>query len=185
MNEPSVVWLVHKNPSDICSFSSVASRVATCKISFTVFLICVFVSILGYPVASLAQGVCDRTSQIRDEIVEATEHNDCALVTSADLDSIRSLDLSGEGIRELRAGDFDGLSSLRYLYLQNNQLTILPPGVFSGLANLGAGAINAASLDLRGNPLTTLPTGAFDGLGQVGRMDWNPEDLETLSPGTF
>ena len=46
------------------------------------------------------------------------------------------LNLREKGITALKAGDFEGLSSLRLLTLQNNNLTSLPAGVFDDLSDL-------------------------------------------------
>ena len=77
-----------------------------------------------------AQGVCDRTTQVRDKLMESTGVSDCAQVTREHLADLVELDLSGTGITMLQAGDFFGLSSLRALWLNNNSLEELPEGVF-------------------------------------------------------
>ena len=57
-----------------------------------------------------------------------------------------------------KAGDFDGLASLRWLDLHGNRLTSLPAGIFRGLASL-------EWLALGTNGLTSLPAGRFGGRG--------------------
>ena len=91
-------------------------------------------------------GICGRTSQVRDEILEQIDDvSACGLVTVADLSSVTTLSLNNSGITSLQADDFSGLSGLEILRLRDNDLSALPAGVFSGLSNLNR-------LDLRGNP---------------------------------
>ena len=85
----------------------------------------------------------------------------CAAVTAADLAAITgTLDLYGQSIAGLKAGDFAGLTKLRTLYLDNNGLTELPDEVFAGLTAL-------KELYLNNNELTTLPGGVFAGLTRL------------------
>ena len=74
----------------------------------------------------------------------------------------------------LPAGVFDGLASLQWLYLEENQLTALPAGVFDGLASL-------STLVLRDNQLTSLPAGVFDGLTSLGSLDLRDNHLVGLT----
>ena len=71
---------------------------------------------------------------------------------------------------------FDGLSSLEYLQLYNNDLTELPDGVFDGLSSL-------ERLYLVGNALTELPDGLFDGLSELHTLylHGNPGSPFTLT----
>ena len=82
-----------------------------------------------------AEGVCDRTTQVRDGLVAAANVNHCSLVTDAKLKVITYLNLNDTEITSLKAGDFAGLSALRWLYLEDNELTLdtVPAGVFDSL----------------------------------------------------
>ena len=61
-------------------------------------------------------GVCDRTEQVRDAIVAAVpEVTDCADVTDTHLAAIARLNLRSDSIMALAAGDFAGLTSLKWL----------------------------------------------------------------------
>ena len=176
--------------------------------------------------ATSSAGVCDRTPQVRDAIVEGAGKSDCAAVTSADLASITSLNLAGprkvitasdecresygrdipahkEGIirslcglpsqvasddqtaahssggpelHALRDGDFEGLSGLSRLDLQDNWLIELPEDLFDPLESLN-------SLNLRRNILTELPDGVFDNLGQLSSVDVAGNRLTKLPVG--
>ena len=93
--------------------------------SLAAVLLVAFAAILGLPLQAEAQtGVCGRTEQVRDEILdEISGVTDCADVTDAHLAAITgTLSLDREGITALAAGDFDGLTKLTQLQLQNNSL---------------------------------------------------------------
>ena len=57
-------------------------------------------------------GVCGRTQQVSDKLVELAGADDCASVTASDLAAITTLDLDDTGLTSLQAGDFDGLTTL-------------------------------------------------------------------------
>ena len=83
------------------------------------------------PVVSTLTLLSDRTPEVRDAIVRAIPGvNSANDVTEAHLKTIISLDLNDKSITSLKAGDFAGLSSLRTLYLNGNQLTSLPSNLF-------------------------------------------------------
>ena len=121
---------------------------------------------------TIEEGVCDRTRQVGDEIVQQAGVGDCTQVEDRHLASIHGLDLcfpkeewlgcqrEDDPITDLREGDFLGLSGLEWLNLGGNGLTALPEGVFSGLVSL-------ESLDLAINDLTALPEGVFSGLSNL------------------
>ena len=113
--------------------------------------------------------ICDRTPQVRDEILLAIGANDCAAVTAGQLAAIEVLcfhdfdfgstycrsSYDRDPLATLKLSDFDGLTSLLGLLLDGNRLTTLPAGVFDKLTSL-------VVLGLNGNNLTALPAGAFD-----------------------
>ena len=126
---------------------------------------------------TILEGVCDRTPQVRDEIVEEAGSRNCMGVGDSHLARIWVMSLF-VGSREseearitvLREGDFAGLSSLRLLDLHGNALAELPPAIFSGLSSL-------RHLYLSGNKLTELPEGVFAGLSSLESLrlgDLNP-----------
>ena len=100
-------------------------------------------------------GLCDRTRQVRDKILEVIGISDCARVTLEHLAQVKALHLSGSGLSGLQVDDFSGLVALQSLLLNNNSLRSLPQGVFSGLRSLRV-------LWLQGNSLNSLPTGVLD-----------------------
>ena len=67
--------------------------------------------------------VSERTPQVRDTIVALVPGVDSANdVTASHLALITNLNLSEQSITTLKAGDFDGLSALRWLSLAKNTL---------------------------------------------------------------
>ena len=123
--------------------------------------------------------VCERTPQVRDAIVDKAGVYSCESVDAAALSRMRQgLDLENAAIDSLKAGDFDGLTSLQSLALSGNRLTALPVGLFGGMASL-------AVLGLGGNDLTELPAGIFDGLDSLQILFLSENRLTTLPAGVF
>ena len=114
------------------------------------YLVLLFALLL--PSAGNAQGetdgVCGRTQQVLDELVRLAGAGDCASVTADNLAEITDLDLDNKAIASLQAGDFAGLTSLEYLRLRNNQLSLdsFPGGLFSSLP------LTIRSIEVSGNP---------------------------------
>ena len=127
-----------------------------------------------------AVGICDRTVQVREAILNQIGGADsCSAVTDADLAAVTgTLNLEDAGLSSLRAGDFSGLTGLQSLYLGYNQLTALPADIFSGLANLGG-------VRLTKNKLQALPSGVFAGLVNLDVLDLEYNELQTLPVGAF
>nr|AAX77055.1 variable lymphocyte receptor [Lethenteron appendix] len=69
----------------------------------------------------------------------------------------QTLWLGNNQITKLEPGVFDSLTQLTYLTLRDNQLTALPEGLFDRLGNL-------QQLGLHINQLKSIPRGAFDNL---------------------
>ena len=106
-------------------------------------------------------GICDRTQQVRDEILNAlSDVDDCAAVTVADLATVTELYIVRQNVTALRSGDFAGLSAVGEIQLRRNALSTLPPDLFSGLSALRV-------LILSDNALTSLPPGVFSGLSAL------------------
>ena len=128
-------------------------------------------------------GICGRTPAVRDALLDLIEENegaiDCADVSAAHLAAITGrLDLSGQGIEVLKAGDFAGLTGLTQLYLYSNALSSLPGGVFADLSALD-------NLDLNDNDLRSLPGGVFAGLTELTNLALFNNELTTLPGGVF
>ena len=130
------------------------------------------------PTSAHAQGICDRTPQVREKLVEITRASGCGQVTRAHLASIRELDLAESGITELQQHDFSGLNFLNWLRLNKNALTELPQGIFSGLNSLEI-------LSLQDNSLTALPENVFSGLSRLRFLHLFRNSLGALPEGIF
>ena len=135
-------------------------------------------------------GICDRTEQVRDDIIGLLNAQDlgslgikdCSEVTEEYLTRIRFLDLAGGGtggkITSLKSGDFEGLSGMSELNLEDNSLSKLPEGVFDGLSSL-------EMLTMQGNDLGSLPEGVFDDLTNLHTLALYDNDLAALPDGVF
>ena len=132
-------------------------------------------------VAAIRVDICDRTEQVRDAILlKLTGTDDCSLVTSAQLQTVRgALDLGDMDIETLQADDFRHLTSLQRLDLSGKtQLSALPEGVFDNLFNLEV-------LGLEGSDLSALPSGVFDNLTNMEWLYLQHNDLSALPDGVF
>ena len=148
-----------------------------------VWLLLLLTALLALPRQAQAQasaGICDRTPQVRDAILDRIGGGAaCGNVTAAQLATITgSLTLGRQGIASLKLGDFDGLTNLRNLYLGANALTSLPEGVFGGLTNL-------EHLNLGQNSLASLPEGMFDGLVNLEHLWLFSNALKSVPEGVF
>ena len=116
-------------------------------------------------------GICERTNQVRDAILDRVDGVDgCKAVTAAHLSTIDGeMVLAGMDIGELQPGDFDGLTTLDVLDVRGSGLTSLEAGVFDGLSSLTV-------LDLRGNWYNAYPD-------WLGSAHWNR--LASLEKGVF
>ena len=129
-------------------------------------------------------GICDRTEQVRDALLDSTGVGDCAAVTVADLATVTTVDLSLiatgiSGITALKSGDFAGLTALTLLAVGGQSgLTSLPSDVFSGLSAL-------TTLSLAGNALGSLPSGVFSGLSALTNLALNNNSLGSLPSNVF
>ena len=160
---------------------------------------------MAAPVETAAQdeaaGVCDRTEQVRDEILRRLPYvADCASVTATDLHSIGRMVLTRPN--SLTAGDFAGLTSLAQLKITGRSLRSLPSGIFDGLtslrvlhvtrtrvrtlpAHLFANLTSLETLELQQNRLRTLPEGVFAGLTSLETLELQQNRLRTLPEGVF
>ena len=126
-----------------------------------------------------AQGICDRSEQVKAAIVNAiSEADSCAQVTRESLAGILYLDISGSGISSLRVNDFSGLSNLIDLDLDNNALEELASGQFNELQR-------AEIIRLTSNAISSLPQGAFANLPNLRILKLANNRLRSISNEVF
>lgn len=109
---------------------------------------------------SAFSNICERTSIVKQVLLEAIGKQNCSEITNEDLKAITALNLSRDFFRtgiQLKTNDFSGLMSLKQLNLSYNDLDSLPVGIFSNLTSLN-------SLYLGSNNLSLLPPGIFSPL---------------------
>ena len=100
---------------------------------------------------ALTGGVCERTPQVRDALVALAQGRNlpvtnCMQVTADHLARFNNLALDDQGITALKAGDFEGLSTLGFLSIGYNALTALPAGIFDGAESLHSLYLNHNAL---------------------------------------
>ena len=66
--------------------------------------------------------VCERTEQVKKEIMKQLSTESCENITQGDLLNIKQLNLRTKVIESLKPGDFSGLLNLEILDLSNNRL---------------------------------------------------------------
>ena len=137
---------------------------------------------VAFPGTARAQapspGVCDRTPQVRDKLVEKSPVSQCSQVTSEHLAGITELELESAGITSLKSGDFAGLTSLMRIDLSQNSLTELPPNIFDGLENL-------SSLSLVSNYITSFSPDVFKELTELNRLSLQANSISSLDGDIF
>ena len=169
-------------------------------------LTCFFLLAAAVPALSQAQtvNICDRTKQVRDQILLWLGANDCAAVDSQALaGQLSALQLQRQELTALQSGDFAGLTGVLSLQLHENQLTALPADVFDGLTSLNGLSLDKNqltalpadvfdsltltlyTLGLTENRLTTLPADVFDGLTRLDWLRLNENRLTALPAGVF
>ena len=94
------------------------------------------------------------------------------------LTGLQLLNLSNNQITVLPQGIFDALNQLQWLALYSNQITVLPQGIFDALNQLEV-------LGLDNNQITVLPQGIFDALNQLQRLGLNKNQITVLPQGIF
>ena len=135
----------------------------------------------------LTGGVCERTPQVRDKLLERVKANDsnvtdCSKVTTTHLEALTGAAVSGPSRhRDAQAGGFRGARRDRpILTLNANDLTALPAGVFEGLDD------TLTYLYLHDNDLQTIAPGVFDGLtGPALAINLQRNNLSSLPPRIF
>ena len=112
----------------------------------------------------------ERTRQVRDAIVLAAGVNSADDVTATHLAAITLFRLDHKGITTLQTGDFDGLTSLTWLYLHSNSISDI--SVLENLTNL-------TGLYLGGNSISDIST--LQNLTNLTRLDLSYTSISDIS----
>ncbi|XP_048221816.1 platelet glycoprotein Ib alpha chain [Perognathus longimembris pacificus] len=92
--------------------------------------------------------------------------------------ALATLDASFNQLNSLSPEVLEGLSHLHELYLQNNNLQVLPPGLLLATPRL-------RKLNLSNNKLGELPPGLLEGLGELDSLYLQGNWLRTVPKGFF
>ena len=127
------------------------------------------------PVLSVHANICSRTGAVKTAILAdpAVPTTDCTEVDLRWMRNITELNLEGESLDSIQAGDFTGLTGLRELDLSQNLITSLPTGVFDHLSSL-------QSLDLSDNNLESIPSDAFQELVSLDALGLSRTNLDSV-----
>lgn len=87
---------------------------------------------------TITEGVCDRTLEVCEALVDLSGGGDCDGVSLQDIENTTSaiVEISTSTRSSLKSRDFDNLPDLQRIHLKNNNIAELPPGLFSGLTKL-------------------------------------------------
>ena len=118
--------------------------------------------------------VCHRTDEVETYILAlGGTASDCRDVTKSQLAAITAATFNLEdSTTSLKSGDFNDLTGLTSLGLQDNNLSSLPADLFDDNTKL-------TTLDLDDNNFSTLPDGIFEELTALSTLDLSG------NPGTF
>ena len=127
------------------------------------------------PVLLVNTNICSRTGAVKTAILAdpAVPTTDCTEVDLRWMRNITELNLEGESLDSIQAGDFTGLTGLRELDLSQNLITSLPTGVFDHLYSL-------QSLDLSDNNLESIPSDAFQELVSLEALELSGTNLDSV-----
>jgi len=115
---------------------------------------------------------------------------------------LRSLDLYGNQLRQLRVGTFRSLRSVVEINLSGNDLSVIEAGAFSGLAKLRAlyiddnslvsvipttfvGLTGLTTLDMSYNRLFEVTSGLFQYLVALRRLRLRENKIQVIRPGAW
>ncbi len=105
------------------------------------------------------------------------------LLDIPEIEKCNILFLANNQITSIQPGVFRGLPELLALNLLNNristiQISTIQPGMFQGLSDL-------ANLNLNGNQITSIQPGSFQELTNLRSLSLNNNQIISIQPGTF
>ena len=121
--------------------------------------------------------ICDKTQVVQKFILRIFQTSegpvlDCNTVTLEDLKTIKVFNMVHANPETLKPDDFNGLSSVTSLFLDNNNLNSLPAGIFNGLNSV-------EYIYLRNNNLSSLPAGIFNNLSNLKAVTLSNNNFST------
>ncbi len=137
----------------------------------------IILSLLLVSSLSIANEVCSRTAEVR-QAIEASLQANCDQITSEDLKQISEILIQKVSHLTLKSGDFNGLTKVDTLTLDENGIETLPEDIFSGLTSL-------QDIFLSGNRLKVLPLGLFQNLPTVQMIDLSENQISNLPDHVF
>ena len=134
----------------------------------------------GNPLHGRTQGVVNVIVAELQEAGTLTASQTCSDVTDvADLADVTGVfSLLRDGLTQIRARDFAGLSGVTRLDLRFNLLTELPVDSFVGLTGMSI-------LILEDNKLSTVRSGSFNGLSALRLLHLHNNEISTLPSDVF
>ncbi len=121
--------------------------------------------------------ICHRSPAIR-LFFERKLRRSCYRIEIDDLRFFEELDFTGMGLTELKVGDLDHLTDVKYLTLTINRLTTLPRGLFRDMDSL-------THLDLSKNKITALEPYVFEGATNLRSLRMAENSIQTIHRGAF
>ena len=136
-------------------------------------------------------GICGRSPAVQAAILERVPSvTRCTQVSGTQLRAITgTLDVSEQvsahgRMTALKVGDFDTLTGVTTLDLDNHAIRVFPAGIFGPLTALTELSI-AYNQTQAADRLRSLPTGLFTGLTNLRTLRLEHNDLERLPDGIF
>ena len=136
--------------------------------------------------------VCGRSPAVQAAILERIPSaTRCTQVSGTQLSAITgTLDVSAQvsahgRMTALKAGDFDNLTGVTALDLDNHAIRVFPAGIFDPLKSSLTELSIAYNQTQASDSLMTLPVGLFDELTNLTTLRLEHNDLETLPDGIF
>ena len=129
-------------------------------------------------------GICDRTPAVHGAIVNKLPSvSDCSAVTPEHLPLVTgAMDLSNEGITTFKDHDFEGLSGVRALSLDNNPITTLQDRLLDGLLD---GLTDLRKIYMGNTQISAVTTNTFALNTQLRELWLYSSRLTEIDDGAF
>ena len=142
------------------------------------------ISLSNNKLTSLRDGVFDGLKSLRYLYLSRNRLSDIGLHVFSNqsaLRNLRNIHLNDNLLTALQDGVFDGLKSLRYLYLGGNPISDIGLRVFSNRSNLR----NLRHIYLNNSLLTSLQDGVLDGLNSLTSLNLRGNRISVIGLNVF